>query len=124
MSELVQLSACELHVEAINRGGFGDIQGLALWNALGNVKQDHVAQLFQSGQMGQCATDHTRTDQCNLVASHVFSSFYVRILKGFAPNCQEKVLQQNPKMTTLRVVKFAPQVAFEGINRRFAPTIP
>src|SRR5690606_12689470 len=57
-------------IEAFNRRGLGDVEALALRNAVGDVEEDDVAQLLQAGQMRQRATDHSRTNKCDLLAGH------------------------------------------------------
>ena len=62
--------AGELGVEAVDRRGFGKIERLALGNAVDDVEENDVAQLFQRRQMGQRAADLAGPDQCNFLARH------------------------------------------------------
>ena len=62
--------ALELRVEAVDRAGLGDVERLALGNALGDVEQDDVAQLAHRGEVGERAADHSGADQRDLLASH------------------------------------------------------
>ena len=57
-------------IEAFDRRGLGDIEALALRDTVGNVEEDDVAQLLQAGEMRQRATDHARTNKCDLLAGH------------------------------------------------------
>ena len=62
--------ADQLGVEALDRPRFGQIESLALRNAVDNVEQHDVAQLLQGGQVSQGAADLAGPDQSNLLARH------------------------------------------------------
>ena len=62
--------AGELRVEAFDRRGFGEIERLALRDAVGDVEQDDVAEFLETGQQRQRAADLPSPDQCNLVTRH------------------------------------------------------
>ena len=69
----VIVGALQGHVLAEHRRGLGDVQRLALGRALGDVEQDHVAQLLARGDVGQGSADHSGADQGDLRASHARS---------------------------------------------------
>ncbi len=69
---LVAVGAGKIGVEAVDRRGFGEVERLALGRAFGDVEQNDVAQLLQTGEMGQRAADLAGSDQCNLVTRHGF----------------------------------------------------
>ena len=50
--------------------GLGDVERLALRDALHDVEQDDVAELLQPDQVGERAADLSGADQRDLVASH------------------------------------------------------
>ena len=62
--------ALELRVEVVDRAGLGDVERLALGNALGDVEQDDVAELAHRGEVGEGAADHSGADQRDLLPSH------------------------------------------------------
>ena len=62
--------ALERDVKAVDRGGLGDVERLALRRALGNVEQDDIAQFAHRGEVRQRSTDHSRADQRDFLASH------------------------------------------------------
>ncbi len=66
----VVVGALQRDVRAEHRGGLGEVQRLALRHALGDVEQDHVAQLLARGDVGQGAADHAGADEGDLRASH------------------------------------------------------
>ena len=66
----VVAAALQLRVEIVDWPGLGDIERFALRNALGDVEQDDVAHFLLRREMRQRATDHSRADQRNLLASH------------------------------------------------------
>jgi hypothetical protein len=49
-------------VEAVDRAGLGDVERLALGNALGDVEQDDVAKLAHRGEVSEGSADHSGTD--------------------------------------------------------------
>ena len=57
-------------VHTLDRGQFGDIQALALGNALDDVEQNHVAQLLEADQVGQRSADVPGADECDFAACH------------------------------------------------------
>ncbi len=62
--------AGELGVEALDRTRFGEIERLALRDAVDDVEEDDVAEFLQRRQMRQGAADLAGSDQCNLLARH------------------------------------------------------
>jgi hypothetical protein len=66
----VVVGALQGHVRAEDGRGLGDVQRLALRGAFGDVEQDHVAQGFARGHVGQGAADHAGADKGDLRASH------------------------------------------------------
>ena len=60
----------QLRVEALDRPGFGDVERLALRNAVDDVEEDDVAQFLHGGQMRQRPADLARPDQSNLLSRH------------------------------------------------------
>ncbi len=66
--------AGELGVEPVDRAGLGEVERLALRDAVDDVEQDDVAEFLERGQMGERAADLTRADQSNLLARHGISS--------------------------------------------------
>ena len=60
----------QLGVEAVDRRGFGEIERLALRNAVDDVEENDVAQFLQRGQMRQRAADLAGPDQSNLLTRH------------------------------------------------------
>ena len=61
----------QVGVEPVDRRGFGEVERLALRNALGNVEQHDIAKLLEADQMSEGAADLACTDQCNLGTRHV-----------------------------------------------------
>jgi hypothetical protein len=59
----VILSAFQSRVEPFGGAGFRDVERLALGGAFGNVEKDNVAQLFQSGEVSECAPDLSGADE-------------------------------------------------------------
>ena len=59
-------------VKTFRRAGFGNVERLALRNAVCDVEHDDVTQLFESCEVGECATDLTCADKGNLGSSHDF----------------------------------------------------
>ena len=66
----IGVGAAKLAVEAFDRARLGDIQRLALRQALGDVENDDIAQLLQPDQMRKRPTDHATADQGDLRARH------------------------------------------------------
>jgi hypothetical protein len=62
--------ADELGVEALDRPRFGEIERLALRNAVDDIEEHDVAQLLQGGQVSQGAADLAGPDQSNFLARH------------------------------------------------------
>ncbi len=50
-------------VEAFDRAALGEVERLALRDALGDVEQDDVAQFLHRRQMRERATDHAGADR-------------------------------------------------------------
>ncbi len=57
--------------KALDRSSLGDIERLALRNAVGDVEEDDVAQFLDAGEKSERAADLTGTDQSNLGSCHV-----------------------------------------------------
>ncbi|ENN89596.1 hypothetical protein RHSP_59721 [Rhizobium freirei PRF 81] len=74
--------AGEISVKAFDRRRLGDVETLALGDAVRDVEQDDVAQFLQAGEMRQRATNHARTNKCDLVARHFGVSFAIKIRGG------------------------------------------
>lgn len=68
--------ARELRVEAFDRRGLGDVQRLALGNAVDDVEQHDVAQFLEAGEKGQGSADLAGTDEGDLAACHVGSASF------------------------------------------------
>ena len=51
----------ELGIEAFDRAGLGNVETLALRDAVGNVEQDDVAEFLQTAEMRQRSTDHDQS---------------------------------------------------------------
>ena len=66
----VVVGAGELGVEAFDRAALGEVERLALGDALGDVEQDDVAQFLLRGEMGERAADVAGADKRDLLASH------------------------------------------------------
>ena len=62
--------AGELGVEAGDRRGLGDIERLALGNALDDVEQDDVAEFLEAGEMGERAADLPGADERDRRTGH------------------------------------------------------
>ena len=59
-------------VEAFDRGGLGQIERLALRQAVDNVEYDDIAKFFDPSQMGQRSADVSATDKSDLFTRHLF----------------------------------------------------
>ena len=59
-----------MRVEAVDRGGLGEIERLALRHALGDIEHHDIAQFLQADEVGQRSADLAGADQSNLVARH------------------------------------------------------
>jgi hypothetical protein len=70
----VVVGALEAGVEAVDGGGLGDVERLALRDAFGDVEQHDVAEFLQRGQMGERAPDLPGADQRDLRSCHCPSS--------------------------------------------------
>ena len=68
---LVAAGAGEGGVELGDRAGLGDVESLALGDAVGDVEEDDVAELAGRREMGQRAPDLPRTDQRDLRSCHL-----------------------------------------------------
>ena len=66
----IVVRALEGDVEALDRAALGEVERLALGDALDDVEQDDVAQLLRRREMSQRAADIAGTDQRDLVTSH------------------------------------------------------
>ncbi len=64
------LGAGQPDVIAFDRAGLGEIEALALRNALGDVDHHDVAKLLDRREMGERAADIAGADQRDLLASH------------------------------------------------------
>ncbi len=69
-------------IDTLDRGAFGDIERLALRDAVGDVEQDDVAQLLQADQVGQGAANIAGTDECDFLAGHGNASRWEEIQEG------------------------------------------
>ncbi len=65
-------------IEAVDRRRFGEIERLALRNALSDVEQNDVAELLEADQMGERAADLPSPDQCDLRTRHVGKTLRIR----------------------------------------------
>ena len=72
---LVGIGARQLGVEALDRARLGEVQRLALRQALGDVENDDVAQFLEGREMRKRAADHAAADQSDFLPSHVWNSF-------------------------------------------------
>jgi hypothetical protein len=83
----VVVGALQLGVELFRRAAFGDVERLALRDALGDVEQDDIAQFLQRGEMGERAPDLPRADERDLGSGHGNWSFVPHCCwqKGVAP---------------------------------------
>jgi hypothetical protein len=70
VNRLIGIGAGVVGVKTVDRRGLGDVEGLALGHALGDVEHHDVAQLLQPNEMGERAADLTGANQSNLVACH------------------------------------------------------
>ena len=67
----------------------GEVQRLALRNAVDDVEEHDVPELFQGRQMRQSAADLAGSDQSNFLARHGdLSAFFVKLV--------EKAMRQDP----------------------------
>ena len=57
-------------VEALHRRGFGDVEALSLGDAVDDVEQRHVAELFEAGEMGERAADISGADERDPMTGH------------------------------------------------------
>jgi hypothetical protein len=57
-------------VEALDGPRLGEVERLALRDALGDVDEDDVAHFADRREVGQCAADHSGADERDLRASH------------------------------------------------------
>ena len=76
LDRFVGLRAGIAHVEAIDRRGLGDVERLAVGDALLDVEEDDVAELFQSDEMSERATDLTGADERDLPTAHEMPSLW------------------------------------------------
>ena len=67
---LVGVGALELGVELVDRARLGDVERLALGDALGDVEEHDVAELPERRQMGERPADLPGPDQCDLRPCH------------------------------------------------------
>ena len=74
----IVVDAGQARVEAVDRGGLRDVEGLALRDAFGDIEQDDVAEFLQPDQMGERAANHPGPDEGDLVACHVGNFPFVR----------------------------------------------
>ena len=71
LDRLVGIGAGHLEVVPVDRRRLHEVEALALWNALGDVEQHHVAKVLETDKVCQGAADLACADQCNLVTRHV-----------------------------------------------------
>src|SRR5688500_6405080 len=62
----IVVAALERDVEAFDRAALGEVERLALGDALDDVEQDDVAELLRRGEMGEGAADIAGTDERDL----------------------------------------------------------
>ena len=62
--------AFHIGIEPCGGAGLGDIQGLALGDAIRNVEQDDIAQFLECYQMGKRAADLSCADKGDLGSGH------------------------------------------------------
>ena len=74
LDRLVGLRAGIAHVEAVDRRGLGDVERLAVGDAFLDVEEDDVAELLQSDEMRERATDLTGADERDLLTAHEMPS--------------------------------------------------
>ena len=74
----IGLRALERRVKAFCRTGFGDVERLALGNALGDVEEDDVTQFLQCHEMRQRAADLAGADERDFGSGHAQLSVPVR----------------------------------------------
>ncbi|KFB73988.1 MAG: hypothetical protein AW09_000740 [Candidatus Accumulibacter phosphatis] len=55
-------------VEALDRPSLGEVERLALGDAVGDIEQRNVAQLLDAGEQGERTANLTGADKCNLLA--------------------------------------------------------
>lgn len=60
----------QIDVEAFDGRRLGNIETFALGNAVRDVEENDVAQFLQAGEVRQRATNHARTNECDLVTRH------------------------------------------------------
>jgi hypothetical protein len=83
----IAVGALVLRVEAVDRRGFGDIEALALRNALGDIEQDDVAQFLHAREMGERAADLAGANEGDLLAGHEQPRMCVEcLMAGRAPS--------------------------------------
>ena len=66
----IVVDADEARIETFDRRGLGDVEPLALRNALGDVEQHDVAEILEADKVGERAADHAGADEGYLVACH------------------------------------------------------
>jgi hypothetical protein len=64
------LGAGEEGIIALDRAGLGEVERLALGNALGDVEENDVAHFADRREMGQGSADHAGADERDFRASH------------------------------------------------------
>ena len=60
-------------IEAVDGGGFGDVQTLALRNAFRDVEKHDIAKFLQADEMGERTADLASTDERDLMTGHEMS---------------------------------------------------
>ena len=81
---IVAVGAGELGVEIVDRRGLGDVERLALRDALHDVEHHDVAELFEADEMGERAADLAGADQRNLVTRHGGKTLDLLLPRGAA----------------------------------------
>ncbi len=71
LERLIGVHAGKADVVTVDRRRLGDVEGLALRNALGDVEQHHVAEFLETHKVRERAADLACADQCNFWTCHV-----------------------------------------------------
>ena len=66
----VGIRALEVRVIAFDGAGLGDVEALALRQALHDVEQDDIPQFLEADQMGERAADLSAADERDFLAGH------------------------------------------------------
>ena len=69
----IAVVAADQGIESLDRARLCDIERLSLGHALDDIDEDDIAELFQPGKVGQCATDLAGPDEGQFPARHPIS---------------------------------------------------